>query len=296
MPGKSERIIGAYSNPDVPREWLIVTKKPKEDEPFIFFSRFTHGMTGKPFTHEEMGLQPDARDAFLAMLGRNRTSKDLAELFGLAKSTVREKLQQKEGYVSPKPEVKERPLPPWEKAFFMGLACGDFQVCQINWSSDDFVSIGTESKRQSHINVLKQTIGTWGTTHENADGIKVFLHPGTFDFLINPYADKKMLGKIFRQTRLFTPFVLGLLLGKLSELGNRVSLHDQELLNKINIRFEDIFGFRMGRFRLESRGNNQFASLTLRNPEEVFSALIQTEGVQRLSFFRSLFDTPQPVR
>ncbi|OGH18017.1 MAG: hypothetical protein A2868_02140 [Candidatus Levybacteria bacterium RIFCSPHIGHO2_01_FULL_40_15b] len=179
------------------------------------------------------------------------------------------------------PEVRHDELPEDQRAFFMGLALGDYQVSHLQWSGRNFVAVKTDSRNERKRQLLKRTVGTWGEVRENPRELRIYTESLKFDFMVKPQIRAEFLDTRVR----FAPFLLGMMTSRLTDRENRLSLPDEVLLERIHGRFLKHFGFRMGNFHVEPRGENKPVSvIQVKNPGEVFGALIQVNSVISLPF------------
>lgn len=214
------------------------------------------------------------------------TTEALSEIFKFNPRVIERKLRANGIFHQPIPMVRQGQLPDNEYAFFKGLSRGDFQIKPIHWGSGDFIMVGTESEKPYKRELLKQTIGTWGEVRENDSEVRVYVDSPTFDFMAASSVEPRILDA---KTR-FAPFLMGSLAARLSKKGNRFSLKDAKLLERIYGRFEKHFSFSMGRFEIEHRNGSggEFGVVTLKDPGRVLASLVELESVCTLPFFRSL--------
>jgi hypothetical protein len=213
--------------------------------------------------------------------GRIYTDAELAGIFHYSPKKVQEILIGVGYREVPFSEVKREELPENERAFFMGLALGDYQVSRVNREKQDFVVVGTESLSAQKRGLLKHTIGRRGQISESARELRIYVASPEFDFVTNPPVDAKFLDAKIR----FAPFLLGMLASRLSNQENRVSLQNKGLLERIHKGFESHFGFSMGNFGVKERKDGpDTPSIQVKNPGEVFAALIQVQSVSSLPF------------
>lgn len=177
----------------------------------------------------------------------------------------------------------------------MGLGLGNYSVNPIQWGKQNFVVVSTESRKPYKKQLLKVTVGTWGEIHENSGELRIYVDSPTFGFMIKLPIDAKFLDA---KTR-FAPFLLGTLAARLTDREDRLSLSNEALLKRIHQGFSRHFGFDMGNFRVEHRtaqqndgdgiGNDQKVPvIQIKNPGEVFAALIQVNSVRSLPFIKDI--------
>ncbi len=92
------------------------------------------------------------------------------------------------GHTDTAPEVRQGPIADNQKAFFLGLAIGGFQIEGRFWhgTTIPFVTITTEARRPKYRELLAKTIGQWGHTRATSYQQTTSLHAQTFDFLLHP--------------------------------------------------------------------------------------------------------------
>ncbi len=230
------------------------------------------------------------------LTGKTYTYAELGEVFHYNPTVIQRKLTRRGVYRQPFPEVCHDELPENEKAFFMGLALGDCSIEHIRWGKrEGFVMVGTESAEGWKRQTLKQTIGTWGETRESFPEVRIYVNSPKFDFMLNPLVDAKFLAA----KRRFAPFLLGILVARLSNQRHRLSLNNEALLRRIDRQFSTHFGFRMGNFRVEQRNvkssngsvigeRSKVPVIVVRDPGQVFGALLQVRSVTSLPFLGGL--------
>lgn len=252
--------------------------------------------------------QKEEMDRFLIFLskltnpqtGEKNTLADLVELYSHAlfpefhysPSTVERVLRENGSYRSIVPQVLHEPLPENQRAFFLGLALGDFTIEKIHWGDSTFIAVETESQKMYRRELLRQTIGTWGETHEKSTGVRIYMDSPTFDFLLDPTVTSHTLDAKIR----YAPFLFGLMGARLSERDNRFSLADGKLLEKISKKFIDHFHFSLGSFTVEHRVDRRerrnrvrdLPVITIKEPGKVFRSLAEVKSVCTLPFFRQL--------
>ena len=217
--------------------------------------------------------------------GRLHTCEELAGIFGYNPGVVNRILLENGVSHHPSPRVRQGDLPENERAFFLGLAQGDLQIGKVHWGRESYVSVGTESLRGPRRALLERTIGTWGELHTRVKGIRIYVGSPGFDFMLEPSVNSNFMDAKSR----FAPFLLGMMAIGLSEIGNRLSSENGDLLERIHRRFPRHFGSSLGCYAVERRGTSV---ITVQNPGEVFGGLIQVESVKKLPFLPDLAKLP----
>lgn len=185
---------------------------------------------------------------------------------------------------NPKPWVKEGPLPENEEAFLAGLCLGNFWKKRIVWGNTPYIAVSTESRGSKKGLALKLSLGTWGETRNNKDETKTYLHSPTFDFLVN----KSPNAKVFNAKSRYAPFLLGVLVGSLSDKEKRISQEDETLARRIYDKFQEHFGFSLGNIGVENRPNKKISVIKVKDVDKVISALKEVKGVKSLPFLKDL--------
>lgn len=241
-------------------------------------------------------VDPKATATYLAMRARLRnpdtgqlpTHKELSKDFRLHPDTIGRKLRVRGVYRHPYPKVRQDELPENQKAFFLGLALGDFQRGLVHWGKKGFVYVETQSRDEYRRELLRLTFGIWGDIHERSNGVKIYVSSPQFDFTLNPRIDKKYLETKNR----FAPLLFGTLAARLSDERDRLSLSNEGLLRRMHGKFLTNFGFSIGPLNVEHRNEDggiiDVSVISVRNPGEVFVALAQVRSVHTLPFFRSV--------
>lgn len=228
--------------------------------------------------------------------GEIHTLEKMAALFHCRASDIRRWLGVSDIKHPPLPKVRQGEPPENERAFFLGLALGDFQIAPVQRGHQRFVTVSTESANLERRGLIKHTVGSWGEVHDRTYELKVYVGSPTFDFMVSPVIYAEFLEA---KTR-FAPFLLGTLAARLSKREDRLSLGDQEdLLGRIQRRFLGHFGFSLGNFNIEHRiaGNGRKGTdvpvITVNQPGEVFGALIKVGSVKTLPFLPKLASSYQ---
>lgn len=250
---------------------------------------------------ERFGVSKEATLALLKMQANRRDPKtdkplfsheNLGEMFGLSAVAAARKLRALGIYRQPTPRVCHDELPENQRAFFLGLALGDFQVNRKHLGGIDLVMVGTESDKPYRRNLLKCTIGNWGEIRDYLSKVKIYVDAPIFDFMVEPLVDDEY----FKAKTIFAPFLLGIIAVRLSNRQNRLSLRDRNLLGRIHECFFNHFRFSMGDFKTERRLFNQnedgeeyrLPVVSIKDPGEVLSALLKVKSVTSLPFLPEL--------
>ncbi len=225
--------------------------------------------------------------------GQIYTLDELAELFHLHPRTVEKKFREHDIYTRPLPEVRHGELPLNQKAFFVGLAQGRLQVERVNWSRTHYVMVGTESDRPEKRELLKTTVGTWGEIHEGQDELRIYVDPERFDFMLDPRPSARFLNARSR----FSPFLMGALVARLSNVENRLTLNDDSTLQRVYNGFINHFGFSIGNIIVRNDypngqegpdANHGHRLIRIHQPEAVFGVLLGEESVTSLPFLKDV--------
>ncbi|GEM_PF-5891105 len=170
---------------------------------------------------------PKAMDTFLLMLakcnnsdtGKLHTHEELGRIFYRHPSNIGKFINKHGIHRRPTPELPNVPIADNERAFYLGLALGNFQIEHVIWAQRRYVVIGTNSLNSARRKLLQETIGIRGTIHKDKRELKIYLNSTSFDFLSPEFITNP--GNIINYDFLnaksrFAPFLAGLLAAGLS--------------------------------------------------------------------------------
>lgn len=214
---------------------------------------------------------------------------ELAKMFNIDPSTVSDHLRKAGVRGHRLPEVKQGEVPGNERAFYMGIAMGDIQTKKVHRVSGDMIIVGSINPEKDQL--LKDTLGTWGRALPTSRQTNVYVDAGGFDFLQDPHVNAAFLDARSR----YAPFLLALLLTKLSQTQSRLSLHPKHngALELIHRKYEMHFGKNIGGLRTEkvyAPGSKDKIRKVIKvnDPEDVLETLLQEPSITALPFFDKL--------
>lgn len=245
-------------------------------------------------------VDPKAMNTFLLMLakcinpdtGKIYTHEELAGIFYRHPSSIAEFLNGHNVYRRPPPELSDVSIPGNERAFYLGLMLGNFQVEQVTWAHRKYLAIGTNSQNPGRRELLRRTIGTRGEIHENQGKLRIYFNLASFSFLspefmANP--DRTNNYVFLKVKSQFAPFMAGFLAACLSEKEHRLSFPTAQLRDEVCHAFELHYGFPLGN---SLKRDVKSFPIAVHNPSRVFQALLETQSVHTLPFVRAFASQP----
>lgn len=225
--------------------------------------------------------------------GRRPTLDETMRTYGITRRSLEDVLRRENLQVNPLPVVRTGELPDNQRAFFKGMSYGRLGITRVKISGHPFISVLTESADSKKRALVRATFGTWGEIRETRvegakeiDRTKVYLAPDTFGFI----ADNKGVGSsVLLSRQNYPPFLLGLMLVRLSGAMNRLSLSNPDQLKAIHRACQRNLGIPLGKFHIENReASGRLAVVDVQSPGEIFGALARVESVALLPFFRQI--------
>lgn len=246
-------------------------------------------------------IDPDnAKRDFMVMLGKGKvlnpdtgqpyTAEELAELFDYNPKGVQRTLRRNGVYKQPLPKVRSGPLPENEAAFFTGLAFADLEKDKIVWNRQPFVTVATEARVQYKHELMRVVFARWGEIRSSGEShpkTAAYLDSPTFDFMVEP---KSPGSTILLSKSKYPPFLLGLMVGKMSGKEHRISLKNGDLLKSVTENFHRYFRFSLGHFHTEIRPAGKLGVIDVRNPGKVIATLAEVKSVATLPYFRTVLN------
>ncbi|MBI3103310.1 hypothetical protein HYZ05_00040 [Candidatus Daviesbacteria bacterium] len=222
--------------------------------------------------------------------GKRPSVQELSSTFQLSQRTLDEIIRKEKLQAIPLPQARKESLPDNEAAFFRGLSLGRLEFHSLNWSGHRYVTVGTESADNRKHTLLRATFGKWGEVRgSETQGsrirkkTRIYLDNGTFAFLL----EEGSVGSSILLSHLrYPPFLLGLMVIKLLDAKDRLSLDNPQQLESIYRNCERHLGIPLGRFHIEKRPEGRLGVVEIKHPEEIFAALAQVETVSKLPYFR----------
>lgn len=219
--------------------------------------------------------------------GKPYTEERLSEIFGISKRSVRKVKKEYGVYRFRPPEVHEIALPANERAFYVGLAFGNFKIDPVRWANREYIVVGTESKDPARRKLLENTIGTRGVTIQNKEGVRVYLSPQTFGFLCKP---ERLITADFLDTKgLYAAMLAGIIAVRLSDKKHHITIGNAQLTERIYGKFQRHFGFSLGNIR--QREDKGIPVIIVRDLPRVEAALLSQRSVKQLPFLHSFEPT-----
>lgn len=280
-------IIAQNPDPRNPRETRFTIQRGKET--ILFLSRWHTYPQDRPQTYDEfLKAQTDYRNTYAVHLVRRGASvEDAARITQLTPDQVAYRTKHNGFRPLPhemlKPELPTVSLSDPEKSFYQGLTLGAFAVDTHQWNERRYVIVETQSRQTEKTTLLEETIGQRGEIHMRNRGTRVYLNDSSFEFLCSP----AIASKNFDVKGNFAPFLLAILLTKLNG-GNRFSLSDPTLLQRLNRWHERHFGKPLGKLKTEKNQRKQVCFIEIDEVKEILSNLSGYPTVKTLPFARNL--------
>ncbi len=182
---------------------------------------------------------------------------------------------------------EQQPMGLSEKSFYAGLNLGGFTRDRVGANHNPRIKYHKHTKNEGLRELIRATIGSRGEILESDRTIYVYLDAMGFSFL----EQEKIGRELTALKNQFAPFVVGFIMGGVSEKGHRISLRDEELLERVAAAYPRHFGQDLLPFRRDPNSNKQngyVPVIEVKDLRRVMKTLMKEPTVKELPFFEDL--------
>ncbi len=189
--------------------------------------------------------------------------------------------------IKPEEGKEQQPMGLSEKSFYTGLNLGGFTRDRVGANQIPRIKYYKQTRNEGLRELIRTTIGSRGEILESDRSIYVYLDALGFTFL----EQEKIGRELTSLKQQFAPFVMGFIMGGVSEKEHRISLRNEEVLERVAAAYSKHYGQDLLRTRRETnkrRPNGYVPVIEIKDFKRVMSTLLKEPTVRELPFFEDL--------